>query len=331
MPPARQGAARATCPTWPKDASPSPRGWRGAWTGCSEPATRSPRMRGTHHRTAASAGRHAPAFGAPRILLQVWRVLAWMQPGQNLPPGAAPDRARPLSSPCGSAAELQPHPPRQLSGSPGAGDSLLRADTLPGITVPDGWGVQPEWPAWFGVRLAHLITVTDSWHDPSQLGSLQSLLNQEILMSDAAVPHDQNQLGALHALSRRQALMTLAALPAALVRPVTTARMSLSGAGGPELFLARCAASLASCWHLLRGSDLPGVEQLLSAYLLPLEAAARRSSRISRRLPGWPPRRSVSAESSRCTGTSCRCASTTASGPCSTRASHLMQAAMRQH
>jgi tetratricopeptide (TPR) repeat protein len=211
-----------------------------------------------------------PASGVPRP-----RVDA---AGTELTARRGPDRARPLSSPRGSAAELQPHPPRQLSGSPGAGDSLLRADTLPGTTVPDGWGVHPEWPAWFGVRLAHLITVTDSWHDPSQLGSLQSLLNQEILMSDAAVPHDQHELGALHALSRRQALMTLAALPAALVRPVTTARMSLSGAGGPELFLARCAASLASCWHLLRGSDLPGVEQLLSAYLLPLEAAARRSS-----------------------------------------------------
>jgi tetratricopeptide (TPR) repeat protein len=150
---------------------------------------------------------------------------------------------------------------------------------LPETAVPDGWGLQPEWPAWFGVRLAHLITVTDCWHDPSQLGSLQSLLDQEILMSDAAMPHDQHQLRALHALSRRQALMTLAALPAALVRPVTTTRISISGAGGPELFLARCAASLASCWHLLRGSDLPGVEQLLSAYLLPLEAAARRRSR----------------------------------------------------
>jgi tetratricopeptide (TPR) repeat protein/transcriptional regulator with XRE-family HTH domain len=200
--------------------------------------------------------------------------------GTELSARRGPGRAGPLLSSRSSAAEIQPRPLRQLPGSPDAGDSLLRAGRLPGITDLDGWGLQPEWPAWFGIRLAHLITVTDGWHDPSQLGSLQSLLNQEILMSDAAVPHDQHQLKTLHAVSRRQALMTLAALPAALAGPVTTtARMTVSGAGGPELFLARCAASLASCWHLLRGSDLPGVEQLLSAYLLPLEAAARRRSR----------------------------------------------------
>jgi tetratricopeptide (TPR) repeat protein len=212
-----------------------------------------------------------PASGVPRP-----RVDA---AGTELTATRGPDPAKPLSSPRGSAAELQPHPLPQLSGSPGAAGSLLRADALPWITDPDSWGLQPEWPAWFGIRLAHLITVTDSWHDPTQLGSLQSLLNQEILMSDAAVPHDQHQLKALHALSRRQALMTLAALPAALVGPVPMTQMTLPSADGPELFLARCAASLASCWHLLRGSDLPGVEQLLSAYLLPLEAAARQRSR----------------------------------------------------
>jgi tetratricopeptide (TPR) repeat protein len=123
-----------------------------------------------------------------------------------------------------------------------------------------------------------LITLTDSWHDLSQLGSLQSLLNQEILMSDAAMPHDQHQLRTLHALSRRQALMTLAALPAALVRPGADSADGLSPAGGTEQFLARCAASLASCWHLLRGSDLLAVERILSAYLLPLEAAAQQHS-----------------------------------------------------
>jgi tetratricopeptide (TPR) repeat protein len=145
--------------------------------------------------------------------------------------------------------------------------------------IPAGSCLVPEWTAWFGFRLAHLITLTDRWHDPAQLSALQSLLDQEILMSDAAVPHDRDQSGIAHALSRRQALMTLAALPTALVAPGRVSDSGFSPAAGTDLFLARCAASLASCWHLLRGSDLPAVEQFLSAYLLPLEGVAQQPSR----------------------------------------------------
>lgn len=145
--------------------------------------------------------------------------------------------------------------------------------------IPAGSCLVPEWTAWFGFRLAHLITLTDRWHDPAELSALQSLLDQEILMSDAAVPHDQRQSGISHALSRRQALMTLAALPTALVAPGAVSGAGFSVATGADAFLARCAASLASCWHLLRGSDLPAVEQFLSAYLLPLEGVAQQPSR----------------------------------------------------
>lgn len=98
-------------------------------------------------------------------------------------------------------------------------------------------------------------------------------------MSDAAVPHDQPELTADHALSRRQALMTLAALPAALITPSTVAAGNPSPAAAAELFLARCAAGLAACWHLLRGSDLAAVQQTLSAYVLPLDALARQESK----------------------------------------------------
>jgi hypothetical protein len=85
--------------------------------------------------------------------------------------------------------------------------------------ISDSQDLPPAWPEWFGTWLAQLITTTDTWPGPHNLGSLQSLVDQEILMSEAAVPHDQHQLRALHALSRRQALMTLAALPAALITP----------------------------------------------------------------------------------------------------------------
>jgi tetratricopeptide (TPR) repeat protein len=91
------------------------------------------------------------------------------------------------------------------------------------------------------------------------------------------VPDGLQQLTALHALSRRQALMTLAALPAALI---TSAGGSASSpAAATELFLARCAVSLTSCWHLLRGSDLPAVGRAVSAYILPLDALAQQESR----------------------------------------------------
>jgi len=132
------------------------------------------------------------------------------------------------------------------------------------------------WPAWFGLKLAQLITQTDGWPPSSGLGTLQMLLNQEISMSDGAVPREVPDLDVLHAVSRRQALMTLGALPLALTgtRPSPCASQAMTD----DMFLARCAASLTACWHLLRGSDLGAVEQLLAGYLVPLEALAYQDS-----------------------------------------------------
>jgi tetratricopeptide (TPR) repeat protein len=102
------------------------------------------------------------------------------------------------------------------------------------------------------------------------------LLNQEISMSDGAVPPDAPDLGALHDVSRRQALLTLGALPLAMTgaRPSPGASQAMTD----DMFLARCAASLTACWHLLKGSDLGAVEQLLASYLVPLEAIAYQDS-----------------------------------------------------
>jgi tetratricopeptide (TPR) repeat protein len=132
---------------------------------------------------------------------------------------------------------------------------------------PGHGDVIADWPTWFGVKLAQLISLTDAWRPEPDLGPLQTLLNEEILMADAAIPCD-GQSSVLHALSRRQVLMTLGALPMA----------AMSGPGD-DAFLSRCAVSLASCWHLLRGSDLHAVELHLGGYLLPLEAFAQRPSR----------------------------------------------------
>lgn len=132
-------------------------------------------------------------------------------------------------------------------------------------------GGMADWGAWFGVRLAQMITLTDTWQADAGLGALQLMLDQEIMMSDAVVP-GTGETASAHAMSRRQALLTVAALPAA-----AAGTWPAGEADGP--FLARCAASLTACWHLLRGSDLAAVEQMMTAYLLPLEAAASRNGR----------------------------------------------------
>jgi tetratricopeptide (TPR) repeat protein len=141
-----------------------------------------------------------------------------------------------------------------------------------------------EWPMWFGLKLANALALIANWNEPiAESGSLQALVHEEILMFDAAVPDRDEGAYAAHALGRRQALATLAALPMALV----TANQLLatdahSPDAGRDLFLSRCAASITACWHLLRGRDLPTIDQVLSGYLLPLEALARQRSKYQR-------------------------------------------------
>ena len=181
------------------------------------------------------------------------------------------------------------------------------------------------WPAWFGLKLAQLITQTDAWPPLSGLGTLQMLLNQEISMSDGAVPPDVPDLGALHDVSRRQALLTLGALPLAMTgaRPSPGASQAMTD----DMFLARCAASLTACWHLLKGSDLGAVEQLLAGYLVPLEAIAYQNSPRRRPPRSSPPRRTGSAGSSPCTATSSASERSTAAGHCTSPTSHPTPAA----
>ena len=170
------------------------------------------------------------------------------------------------------------------------------------------------WPAWFGLKLAQLITQTDAWPALSGLGTLQMLLNQEISMSDGAVPPDVPDLGALHDVSRRQALLTLGALPLAMTgaRPSPGASQAMTD----DMFLARCAASLTACWHLLKGSDLGAVEQLLASYLSRWKPSPTRTRPAARAPRSSRPRRTGSAGSSPCTATSSASARTTAAGRC---------------
>jgi tetratricopeptide (TPR) repeat protein len=132
-----------------------------------------------------------------------------------------------------------------------------------------------DWPTWFGLRVAGLIAAVDGWTPPAIPDELQALLHQELLMFDAT-DFDSRDLS--YSLSRRQALATLAALPLALTAGPSTAQVAATA----EPFLSRAAASITACWHLLRGSDLLTIERMLSAYMVPLDALARRPSACQR-------------------------------------------------
>jgi transcriptional regulator with XRE-family HTH domain len=126
---------------------------------------------------------------------------------------------------------------------------------------PDDVTDNPDWPTWFGVRVAYLWGMLDDGPDAvTEAETLQTLFDREFQMFEA-MAEDRHPA---HELSRRQALVTMAALPLAVTRPRP----------GPE-FLSRCAASLTACWHLLRGKDLATVDHVVTAYLLSLDAVAR--------------------------------------------------------
>ncbi len=80
-------------------------------------------------------------------------------------------------------------------------------------------------------------------------------------MFDEVKPQDGSEA---YTLSRRQALVAIAALPVALLSSIQQGQAS---ALVIEELLSRCAASITAGWHLLKGSELYTVEQMLSTYL----------------------------------------------------------------
>jgi transcriptional regulator with XRE-family HTH domain len=127
-----------------------------------------------------------------------------------------------------------------------------------------------DWSIWFGLKVGQLITTIDHWQEcVSSSDHLQAMLDQEIMLFDAMKP-SQHHEG--YRLSRRQALVTLAMLPTA---QCTTLLQGLSSNSLVEKLLTRCAASITICWHLLKGSELALVEQILSTYLFTLVTLAQ--------------------------------------------------------
>jgi tetratricopeptide (TPR) repeat protein len=161
---------------------------------------------------------------------------------------------------------------------------LIGAEDESSLLVPELVATS-EWPAWFGIRLAQLISAIDGWGGPiTRADSIQMFLDEEILLFDTTASEISGPDQTAYGLARRQVLVSLAALPVALTVSNVTETRDRSAAR--SLFLSRCAASVTACWHLLRGSDLPTVGKILETYLLPLEGIAHRQSKYRQAAAG---------------------------------------------
>src|SRR6266516_49393 len=121
--------------------------------------------------------------------------------------------------------------------------------------------------AWFGRKLAYLLTIVEECCGHQELQ--QKMGN--VLNSMQPKANDKE-----YTLSRRQLLITLATLPTVLLLTILQGRLST---GRIEQFLARSAASLAACWHLMRGCEYSSVEELLPTYLPLLTNLAQEHSK----------------------------------------------------
>jgi DNA-binding SARP family transcriptional activator len=127
--------------------------------------------------------------------------------------------------------------------------------------------------AWCGGKLAYLLTLVEDYSgQPMFFLDLQERIGKEL---NTMLPNGDER----YRLARRQALITLATLPSALFLTMLQGRLS---AGRTEQFLARCAASLAACWHLMKGSEYAIVEELLSTYLPLLTHLSQEASKHQR-------------------------------------------------
>jgi DNA-binding SARP family transcriptional activator/tetratricopeptide (TPR) repeat protein len=128
--------------------------------------------------------------------------------------------------------------------------------------------------SWFGGKLASVLTlVEDSWNASAGCLVLQEQIGKEL---HAMHPNTEDEG---YARSRRQVLITLATLPTALLLIMLHGRRT---SGQVEHLLTRCAASLAACWHLMRGSEYAVVEEVLPTYLPLLTNLAQESSKHQR-------------------------------------------------
>jgi tetratricopeptide (TPR) repeat protein len=133
---------------------------------------------------------------------------------------------------------------------------------------------------WFAARVNDLKAMLTPWHGPIVPSHQhQALLHAEIERWND-MNRQQNMNSAEYRISRRMALATLATLSSSLLTRVQLGPLTALLA---EEFLAQCAASLTSCWHLLNEDGLHTVEYILPRYLPMLISLAKQPSPYQRR------------------------------------------------
>jgi len=136
-----------------------------------------------------------------------------------------------------------------------------------------------DWPSWFGLKQCQIFMKISLWSRQTFYSDeVQTMVDQEIRKIDGILK--QHQAIEEQAISRRQALVSLASLPlVALLRwrsePITDTISSE--------FLSQCAASIAACWHLLRGKGgLTSVDEILPQFMPLLKAFVEQSSKYQK-------------------------------------------------
>jgi transcriptional regulator with XRE-family HTH domain len=130
-----------------------------------------------------------------------------------------------------------------------------------------------DWATWLGIKLAQIVTMIDMWHGQAAFcEEIQVMVDQEIKMIDHEL--QQHRVEEQQTIPRRQALITIAALPTTLAWGA-----GLATNAAIEEFLPRCAASITSCWHLMKGRGFVAVVDILSTFVPLLATVALRPSK----------------------------------------------------
>ncbi len=130
-----------------------------------------------------------------------------------------------------------------------------------------------DWSIWFSVKVAQILKVVGLGNGQAiHCDDIQTIVDQEIKMMDETLR--QYQIDPEQNIPRRQALATIAALPTTLLAISGLANNSIV-----EEFLPQCAASITSCWYLMKGKGFAAVGDLLPQFVPLLGTLALRPSK----------------------------------------------------
>ena len=133
----------------------------------------------------------------------------------------------------------------------------------------------------FGLIQAQLIALVNQWNTSTTIYyELQQVIHRGISMFDEL---KQQTSEGTYTFSRRQAIASIAMLPVSLVHSLQLFQQPTLV---PEELLPQCAASITACWHLMKGSQLALIEQVLSSYLPTLKGLAQQPSRYQKAAAG---------------------------------------------